>query len=101
MKISFWPTTRLGKWAVGCMLVVFLSYVSLYLPLVFDPLGLAQPTGGIGQLPLYALLLMLLIALFLIVAFVTGLGSLLTRQERSILVYGVVGIGLLVLLVLP
>lgn len=87
------PKTTLGKWSVGLIIIFFVSLARFYLfvvsgqrggdtffsnPTLSTPIIIAGATG--------------------VLAFLTGISSIIKQKERSILVFIATAIGLFVLL---
>jgi hypothetical protein len=88
----FIPTTVLGKWSVGLLIIFFLLFVLLQL-LVF----LGQRGGNTLTDNLFLAILGILMAISGIAAFFTGIISIIKSKERSILVFLATIIGFLIL----
>jgi hypothetical protein len=84
MRITILPKTRLGLWSIGLVVVSILFFVLFQIML--------------GPGPDYnmtlANVLTIVLAITAVVAFVTGLSSILSNKERSILVFVAMAISL-------
>jgi len=95
MKITFLPTTTLGKWSTGLFIAFFVS------ALVFVILVASGQRGDDTLFEFSALTIPgLLAGVFVLSAMVTGLISIVKSMERSVLVFlaTVIGVSILFLI---
>jgi len=97
MKIHFTPKTTLGKWSVA-LIVAFIVFMVAH-QVAFQLLVASGWRGGETFFStLVAIAPVILIGIYGVSAFVTGLIGIIRSRERSVIVYLAVTIGLLVLL---
>lgn len=86
------PKTRLGKWSVALIVVVFLLFAA------FQLLIASGQRGGANFLDNLVLTIPILVAgICGVLAFFTGVGGIMFRRERSVLVFLAAAMGLFVL----
>jgi hypothetical protein len=96
VKITFLPTTTLGKWTVGLIISLILFFL-----LAIAIIILAHQTGGeTFTAKNYIAIPMLLVVMSGVSAFITGLIAILKYKERTLLVFLATFIGLNVLIFL-
>lgn len=93
MKLTIFPKTTLGKWAVMLILGFF-----LFLGIFFILVNLGERGGETIFINIKLLIFYSLAAISAISSFVTGLISIFKKKEKSVLVFLSVILGFLVLL---
>jgi hypothetical protein len=96
MKITFLPTTTLGKWTIGLIISLFVFFL-----LSVAIVNLGHQTGGeTVTANNYIAIPMLIAVISGVSAFITGIIAILKYKERSLLVFIATFIGLNILVFL-